>query len=262
VFSRLFKDCRDKAPEYFEFKNPLESYVSYIIFGKLPSWKSLKRQANNWHQRSTWLADRMTAIGRMTDTKELHITQWYAPMPNWKGQDGSSINWLTTDTALHEETQQMNHCVWSYVETCLYRGSHILSLRGPNGERSTAQLVFDKEENDLKKKLIIVQHQGPHNHKPEAVCEEMLVTYINGIRELIDYPEAELQLQNQKKTIYKQNEFEYPRRKSWYVDNIEQSNAVWETYQIFLEGEFRNMSLAEAKDHLYLMMMNHAKTLA
>jgi hypothetical protein len=49
---------------------------------------------------------------------------------------------LTTSAELADEGQAMRHCVGGYSQVCLFRGSHIFSIRDKHGKRlSTLQLV-------------------------------------------------------------------------------------------------------------------------
>ena len=65
---------------------------------------------------------------------------------------------LCTSQALLEETNEQEHCVWSYDSHCVTGRYQVFAVFGPAGERSTLGLIVDEAG-----AATVQQHYGKFN---------------------------------------------------------------------------------------------------
>jgi hypothetical protein len=90
--------------------------------------------------------------------------------------DGYTFVELATAQALREEGRDMRHCVASYAERCLRRGSHIFSVRTDGGER-----VSTLEVRQVAGAWRVAEHCGKANRVPPLGAVAAAARFVEGI---------------------------------------------------------------------------------
>ncbi|MCY4592906.1 MAG: PcfJ domain-containing protein [Alphaproteobacteria bacterium] len=130
--------------------------------------------------------------------------RWPGLLPEPLVHNGVVLTSLTSTEALIAEGKQLDHCVGSYAEDCEGAGCHILSVRGPQKQRTTLQIGRRGAS------WSIVQHRGVRNARPsqahrdaanwlhDALCQGTITPpraveeYRETTRELADHTRAEI----------------------------------------------------------------------
>jgi hypothetical protein len=101
---------------------------------------------------------------------------WPALTEPLTAPNGIQLIPLTTSAELAEEGQAMRHCVGSYSQDCLLRGSHIFSVRDRDGGRlSTLQLI--QEGRSVRK----AQNRGSLNQLPHTRADKTANWFVQKI---------------------------------------------------------------------------------
>lgn len=212
-----------------------------LVFGARPSFRSLTERAVAWHERTLALSVAVQAIARdepLQGAREAPSGQpdtWPALDADFQPAGGGSIRWLTSAAALAAEAEHMGHCVWSYDAMCLFDGSHIGSVTGARGGRSTVELRFSREEASWR--LHVLQHQGLGNKHPAADCKAMLDQFIAERTRHIDAKAlAEASLQRQR--------FRPDRRASFDTGSPRQRIAVIDLCRAYMHPKLRRLGVS------------------
>lgn len=111
------------------------------------TWQSLRARSDTWHQNQRRAA-------AQTERPEL---TWSCPVGDT--QVGAFMfKPLCTSQALIEETNEQEHCVWSYDSHCVTGRYQVFAVHGPAGERSTLGLIVDEAG-----AATVQQHYGKFN---------------------------------------------------------------------------------------------------
>lgn len=128
----------------------------------------------------------------------VHTDRMWPPLNDDPVQtsNGLLVECLHSESMLKEEHRRMSHCVDIYTGRCLYQGSHIVSIRQANSQRSlsTAEIDHDwlmgnagkkKDELDPIYDLLppgVAQHQGFDNSPPPKEARIALWEYVSRIQ--------------------------------------------------------------------------------
>lgn len=111
------------------------------------TWQSLLARSDTWHQ------NRRRAAAQ-TERPEL---KWSCPVGEIQVR-AFMFKPLCTSQALLEETNEQEHCVWSYDSHCVTGRYQVFAVFGPAGERSTLGLIVDEAG-----AATVQQHYGKFN---------------------------------------------------------------------------------------------------
>jgi hypothetical protein len=134
----------------------------------------LIRQSERWHREIS----RAAAVA-LTAEAHAAMEEWPA-LPGLPMRVGNlTVFSLTSTLQLQLEGTRLNHCVSTYVRSCMYGESHIVSIRDADGgSLSTADISIDADERG---KLVpnVIQHQAHSNLEPSRECEAALAKVLD-----------------------------------------------------------------------------------
>lgn len=129
----------------------------------------LIRQSERWHHE----------IGRIPAAKpgaegSVSLEEWPALPGLPLSVFNHTIFSLTSRTELEAEGNRLNHCVGFFYPACVRGDSHILSVRGPEGQsQSTAEICLNtSSQGNLA--LTVVQHKAHSNGEADHDCAAAL----------------------------------------------------------------------------------------
>jgi len=106
--------------------------------------------------------------------KIINMGKWTLPFED-KIYENGSITFLKNAQSLKDEGKDMNHCVGSYLTSCLSMKSFIAHIEADTYQ-STAELGLTQDN-----KLMIVQHRTYSNGNPTQSCKDILTQYLQEI---------------------------------------------------------------------------------
>ncbi len=117
---------------------------------------TLQGYSNRWHRNQTVIHSKKPLLLDKTKQTENKKNEWYAIIQD-QTIEGYVYEVLTNQQQLSREGEEMHHCVGGYAKRCKAGRIHILSGKGPNGERFTLEIA--RENN----KFIVSQLLGAYN---------------------------------------------------------------------------------------------------
>jgi hypothetical protein len=152
-----------------------------IFYDGQKFWDILEASCK-WHRQQGAFN---TKIGSLVLDDEGPTISWPALSDPIKAPNGIVIQPLTTPADLREEGDAQKHCVAGYSSGCLYRTSHIISLR----EEETGNRLMTVELHELWKDaaaaepaLKIAQSQGFHRRPPKLEEKQATDWYLKNIK--------------------------------------------------------------------------------
>lgn len=169
-------------------KDLSEEVLRLAILGENPGLRSLCERTTTWHARGASLRTRLADIA-CSDPKRASVTRWPALDQEFRSSDGGRILWLTDKPALAAESEELKHCVWSYTWQCVVHGSHIGSVTGRDGGRSTVEFRAKREGENWS--LVQVQHYGLEDGPPSESCVAVVAEFRRRRGTSPDFPALE-----------------------------------------------------------------------
>lgn len=112
-----------------------------------------------WHAPNARMAQKYNVlIGK-------EKVEWGALMPQAVTDlpHGFSVHCLNSEALLLEETLEMDHCVWSYVDKCIGNNYHIFSIRDKDGKHATTLTLHAIPYAEGEEPFKIFHHLGYKN---------------------------------------------------------------------------------------------------
>lgn len=148
------------------------------------SLRQLIKMSDDWHS-----VTRMEELRHIMNLGRLKLpTEWPTIIEgDYEAPNGLCIVPLGTTQELIEEGKRMSHCVGTYADRCMYRGSNIVSIRDKAGRSlSTAEITFDAvmgiDENQPSYKMNLVQHRSKQNMVPTEDAIQALESFMTDIK--------------------------------------------------------------------------------
>lgn len=140
------------------------------IFGEHMGVKRMKTFIDEWHSMVTRATAGMQTIRRKVFEG---VTYRWEPLFDevFECAKGRLV-WLTDEEMLLEEGIEMKHCVGSFSHRCMVGRSHIASIIGKDGSRSTVEISPEID------RLDVAQHQAYLNHDPKGDVVEVLNAFL------------------------------------------------------------------------------------
>lgn len=159
-------DWRSRWEDDAEFTR-LYCRLSALFFGKpLPA---LFAAARDWHQLAPELMDLFASL-ESGDAPEDWLPLIPAP---WAAPNGLRLVPLCHPDALVAEGNRLRHCVGGYGAACRYGSSHILSIRGDDGQ-SVSTVHLDAKDG----MLTVKEHSGFRNSPPTEAAVQALDAFM------------------------------------------------------------------------------------
>lgn len=112
-----------------------------------------------------------------------NLVHWPALLPDPVTCNGLTVISLTNSFQLFKESEQLNHCVPTYIPACLLGHSHMLAIRDDSGEcLSTVEIeLVEDRSGDLSP--IVIQHRGVNNSVPDGANASALAAAMHRLLE-------------------------------------------------------------------------------
>lgn len=148
----------------------IERLLVEHIFGEHMGGKRMKSFIDEWHGAVTRTTAGMQTIRRKAFQGVIY--RWDPLIGESYECESGKLVWLTDEDQLLDEGVLMQHCVGSYSSKCMHGLSHIASVFGSDGSRSTVEIVPELTE------LRVVQHQAFRNTTPSGDVNQVLSTFL------------------------------------------------------------------------------------
>ena len=122
------------------------------------TWKGLVKAAQRWHREQRAISKEKKWQKALSDKGGRYLA-WDSALDPTE-INGFQVTPLTDEKQLHEETDWMGHCVYTYAETCANGTSRIFSLTLNGRPAGTSQITLKTKE------WTEVQTRGVNNHTP------------------------------------------------------------------------------------------------
>ncbi|MBK1670677.1 hypothetical protein CKO28_21900 [Rhodovibrio sodomensis] len=145
-----------------------------VLFGT-KGMSAIMEASKRWHQE----LPRLNAA--LQDPKVVGAVSWAPLTEAWTAPNGCTLEPILNEAGLKEEGRAMKHCVGGYTHACT-RDCHVLSLKGPKGQRLTTLEIRDPRGRDGKFKL--VQNYGPGNSTAPKEAKAAAEAYLRHLQAL------------------------------------------------------------------------------
>lgn len=150
---------------------PAARAIGKAIAGDGAGLGRLRRFNADWHRGEARRTAAMKVVKRRVFGERLVSWKPLWPQGSFECQAGT-LEFLCDEDRLAKEGAELCHCVGSYWRHCLSGGSHIASVRGADGGRSTVEISFCEEG------LAVVQHRAARNGDPTQACERAVQSFL------------------------------------------------------------------------------------
>jgi len=174
-----FEDARGKSRNLHQ---AIATAVASAIAGEPGSIKRLASFNNDWHRGVARRLASFNAIKRRALGEETRVWQ-----PLTKGPiklAGGQMRWICDEDTLAFEGREMRHCVGTYSPQCFSGASHIASVVGPSGIRSTVEFRIRE------KSIVLGQHYTYRDRQPPEENVAVVRAFMDMVRSrksLIDF---------------------------------------------------------------------------
>lgn len=150
--------------------NEMFAVLFGVVGGENFGLKRLVRFTKEWHAGEPRRSSAYRALRRQAFGDEL--IDWKPLTKDNFSCGHGTLTWLINEDELVDEGMRMMHCVGSYSQRCISGHSHIASVQGADGSRSTAEFATSGQ------RLELIQNQSYRNRTPGEGAQAVVAEFM------------------------------------------------------------------------------------